>query len=139
MGHGQARMRGLPSDLRRGAFRPTWKRLRFTPRQIGARKIATAPLTRFFGGPPGWVLARLVLLSLILGLIFSVLDIDPLDIVDWARRFAQHVYAMGFEAVEELVRYVLLGAVIVFPVWIILRLLKLLGKGSAPRGTRQPE
>ena len=35
---------------------------------------------------------------------------------------------MGFAAVEKAFRYFLLGAVIVFPVWLVTRLLKSLGR-----------
>jgi hypothetical protein len=35
---------------------------------------------------------------------------------------------MGFAAVEKAFRYFLLGAVIVFPVWLVVRVLKTLGR-----------
>ena len=37
---------------------------------------------------------------------------------------------MGFEAVEKAVRYFLLGAVIVFPIWLVVRLFKFAGRGE---------
>jgi hypothetical protein len=37
---------------------------------------------------------------------------------------------MGFTAIEKAARYFLLGAVIVFPVWLVMRLLKVMGRGS---------
>ena len=40
---------------------------------------------------------------------------------------------MGFAAVEKAFRYFLLGAVIVFPVWLVMRLLKSLGRGGSGR------
>ena len=44
---------------------------------------------------------------------------------------AEQLRAMGFAAVEKAFRYFLLGAVIVFPVWLVTRLLKSLGRGSS--------
>ena len=40
------------------------------------------------------------------------------------------IYDLGWHAVEKAWRYFLLGAVIVFPVWFISRLLKMLGRGA---------
>jgi hypothetical protein len=38
---------------------------------------------------------------------------------------------MGFAAIEKAFRYFLLGAVIVFPVWLVMRLLKMAGRTSS--------
>jgi hypothetical protein len=38
---------------------------------------------------------------------------------------------MGFAAVEKAFRYFLLGAVIVFPVWLVVRVLKSLGRAGS--------
>ncbi len=37
---------------------------------------------------------------------------------------------MGFAAIEKAFRYFLLGAVIVFPVWLVMRVLKIAGRTS---------
>lgn len=84
-------------------------------------------LNRFFGGPPGWVIARLLLVSLIVGVLLAALGLSPYEILDGLVRLAQRLWDMGFEAVELAVRYVLIGAVIVFPVWLVMRLIKLGG------------
>ncbi|MCB1472495.1 MAG: integrase [Rhodobiaceae bacterium] len=81
-------------------------------------------LDRFFGGPPAFVILRLALLSLILGLVLHAFGISPYDIFDGFRRLIERIYDMGFEAVELAFRYFIMGAVIVFPVWIVMRLLK---------------
>ena len=46
------------------------------------------------------------------------------------RRLAERIYDMGFAAIEKAFRYFLLGAVIVFPVWLVMRLLKIAGRTS---------
>ena len=38
---------------------------------------------------------------------------------------------MGFDAVEWALRYFLLGAVVVFPIWLIARIIKMAGKGGS--------
>lgn len=89
--------------------------------------MASPVLTRFFGGPPGWVLLRLVLLSVVIGLIFSAIGLHPLDLIDGLRRFIGRIWDMGWEALEWAATYFLLGAMVVFPVWLVLRLLKVIG------------
>jgi hypothetical protein len=85
-------------------------------------------VTRFFGGPPLSVIFRLVLLSILVGVILEALGFDPLNILDSLQRLAQHIWDMGFDAVRFLWRYLLLGAVIVVPIWFLLRLTR------TPRG-----
>jgi hypothetical protein len=83
-------------------------------------------MERFFGGNPALVLSRLVILSLIVGIVLAALGFSPYDIVQTLRDFIQRIYDMGFAAVEKGFRYFLLGAVIVFPIWVIMRVVKLL-------------
>jgi hypothetical protein len=82
-------------------------------------------VNRFFGGSPLTVLIRLIAISFVLGVILSALGISPLDIAEWLRNLVLRVYSLGFHSIEWIVRYFLLGAVIVFPIWLISRLLKL--------------
>jgi hypothetical protein len=84
-------------------------------------------MERFFGGNPALVLVRLAILSLIVGILLAALGFSPFDIVDSVRRLVAHIYDMGFVAVEKAARYFLLGAVIVFPVWLVVRVFKMLG------------
>src|ERR1700686_5653672 len=79
-------------------------------------------VTRFFGGPPLSVMFRLVLLSILVGVILEALGFDPWNILDSLRRLVQHIWDMGFDAVRFLWRYLLLGAVIVVPIWLVLGL-----------------
>jgi hypothetical protein len=78
----------------------------------------------FLGGPPVSVLFRLVLLCVIVGVILSALGFDPGNIVESIRRMIQSIWDMGFDAVRWMWRYFLLGAIIVVPIWIIMRLLR---------------
>ena len=79
---------------------------------------------RFFGGPPLSVIFRLILLSLLIGVILQVLGIDPWNIFDSLRRLVLRFWDMGFDAVRWLWRYLLLGAVVVVPIWLIVRLMR---------------
>jgi uncharacterized protein DUF6460 len=85
-------------------------------------------MERFFGGNPALVLVRLAILSLIVGIVLAALGFSPFDILDSLRRLAARIYDMGFAAIEKSLRYFLLGAVIVFPVWLVVRIFKLMGR-----------
>ena len=87
-------------------------------------------MERFFGGNPALVLFRLAILSLIVGVVLAALGFSPFEILDSLRRLAERIYDMGFAAVEKAFRYFLLGAVIVFPVWLVVRVLKSLGRSG---------
>jgi Family of unknown function (DUF6460) len=85
-------------------------------------------VTKVFGGSPLAVAGRLILLSILIGVILSALGLDPFDIVHSIERLIRSLWDLGFDAFRWLWRYFLLGAVIVIPVWILMRLF------NAPRG-----
>jgi Domain of unknown function (DUF6460) len=87
-------------------------------------------MERFFGGNPGLVLIRLAILSLVVGVLLAALGFSPFNILESIRELIARIYNIGFTAIEKAARYFLLGAVIVFPVWFITRLLKMLGRGA---------
>lgn len=87
-------------------------------------------MERFFGGNPALVLLRLAILSLIVGVVLAALGFSPFEIIDSIKRLIERIYDMGFAAVEKAFRYFLLGAVIVFPVWLVMRVLKTLGRSG---------
>ncbi len=78
-------------------------------------------VNRFFGGPPLYVIFRLVLLSILIGVILQVMGLDPWNIIDSLRRLLIRLWDMGFDAIRWLWRYLLLGASIVIPAWLIVR------------------
>lgn len=85
-------------------------------------------VNRFLGGPPLAVLGKLILLSILIGVVLSALGLDPLNIFASVQRLLRDIWNMGFDAVRWLWQYFLLGAVIVIPIWLILRIVR------APRG-----
>src|ERR671931_2502252 len=88
------------------------------------RPMASDYIRRFFGGPPLSVIFRLILLSILIGVILQVLGLDPWNIFDSVRRLVLRVWDMGFDALRWLWRYLLLGAVVVVPIWLIVRLMR---------------
>jgi hypothetical protein len=88
------------------------------------RPMANNFVTRFFGGPPLSVIFRLILLSILVGVILKVLGLDPFNILRSIEDLIRAIWEMGFDAVVWLWRYFLLGAVIVVPIWLIVRLIR---------------
>jgi hypothetical protein len=86
--------------------------------------MANDVVNRFFGGPPLSVAIRIILLSVLVGVILSAIGLDPRDIWRSIERLVRSIWDMGFDAFVWLWRYFLLGAVIVIPIWLVVRLAK---------------
>ena len=85
-------------------------------------------VTRFFGGSPVAALVRLILVSILVGVVLSAFGLDPWNIIPSIKRFVLDIWDMGFDAVRWIWRYFLLGAIVVIPIWLIMRLVR------TPRG-----
>ncbi|MBL8590180.1 MAG: hypothetical protein JNK46_16725 [Methylobacteriaceae bacterium] len=84
--------------------------------------MADSTFSRFIGGSPVTVFVRLIFASLVVGALLMWLDIHPLDIFDSLERIVRRLWAMGFGAVRHVADYILAGAVIVVPIWLLMRL-----------------
>ena len=84
-------------------------------------------LTRFLGGSPLAVAFRLILLSILVGVVLAAIGFDPYNIIRSMELLFQRLWDLGFDAINWVWRYFLLGAVIVFPIWLLSRIF-------APRG-----
>ncbi len=85
-------------------------------------------LYRFLGGSPMAVAFRLILLSILVGVVLAAIGFDPLNIIESIRFLFRRIWEMGFDAIKWVWRYFLLGAVIVIPIWLLSRLF------GSPRG-----
>ncbi len=86
--------------------------------------MADEGLRRFLGGSPLAVIVKLALLSILVGFVLTVIGLDPRNIVASIIDLIRSIFNLGFEAFDWLWRYLLLGAVIVVPIWLIARLLQ---------------
>lgn len=84
--------------------------------------MANGNTYRFLGGSPLGVLVRLVLLSILVGVVLSALGVDLWNLVPTIQRMIRRVLDMGWEAFAWLWRYFVLGAIVVIPIWLLLRL-----------------
>lgn len=81
-------------------------------------------LRTFLGGHPVAVLVRLAVLSILAGLVLSFFGITPRNFFATLDDLARRIYDLGFGAIEWLLEYLVLGAMIVVPIWLISRLLR---------------
>ena len=82
-----------------------------------------AQLERWLGGSPGAVLLKLVVLSLIVGVVLATLGLTPLGLLHEAGNAFRAVFGWGLESVRNFGAYLATGALIVVPVWFLGRLL----------------
>jgi len=85
--------------------------------------MSDSGLSRFIGGSPAQVVLRLIFLSFVVGIILSALNLDPIDLVHMTVEFFERLWNMGFHAIGRLGNYLVVGAIVVIPIWLVTRLL----------------
>ncbi len=80
-----------------------------------------------FGGNPLGVVIRLILLSIVVGIVLSTLGITPANLFQRLDILARRIYDLGFGSVEWLFSHLLLGAMLVVPIWLLARVFGLIG------------
>lgn len=68
----------------------------------------------------GGTLIKLFILSLIIGVALSVFDIKPENLLGAIGGTVESIFKVLVEALEWAVPYVLIGAIVVVPIWLIL-------------------
>lgn len=80
-------------------------------------------LNKFLGDTPLRVLVKLVVVSILVGFVMTIFDWYPVDIYFGIRNFLLDLWRTGFAALGRVGDYLLLGAAIVIPAFLILRVL----------------
>jgi polyferredoxin len=80
-------------------------------------------ITRFLGDSPLRVALKLIVVSFLVGLVMSAFGWTPWGILLQIRQLLTDIWNMGFHAIYRLAGYFLLGAAVVVPVFIVLRIL----------------
>jgi Family of unknown function (DUF6460) len=76
----------------------------------------------FLGGSPMGVLIRLLVYSLVVGIVMNATGTDVSGLLSGLDNLLRSLRDISLSYFESLVGYVLLGATIVLPVWLISRL-----------------
>ncbi|MCG6857524.1 MAG: DUF6460 domain-containing protein [Salaquimonas sp.] len=82
-------------------------------------------LTRFLGDTPGRTIVKLAVLSLIVGIIMSALNFTPIELWYALRDFFRWLYDLGYEAFARIGIYFVWGAMVVVPIFLLMRILNL--------------
>lgn len=78
---------------------------------------------RVFGGNPVGVVIRLVLISIAVGIVMNVLGIDLSNFFHRINVLLRNIYDLGFGAIDSILQYLVLGAMVVVPIWLVFRLI----------------
>ncbi|GAU81260.1 DUF6460 domain-containing protein [Bosea sp. 2YAB26] len=84
--------------------------------------MANGNLDHFLGGSFLSVLVRLIFISLLVGAAMAFLGLTPRGLFDAVARFLRSLGDLGFGAVREVGQWVLAGALVVVPIWLLSRL-----------------
>lgn len=84
--------------------------------------MANGSVERFLGGSPLGVLVRLLFISLLVGAAMAFLGLSPWGLYDALVRFLRSLSHLGFGALEEVGQWLVGGALIVVPLWLLARL-----------------
>ena len=79
---------------------------------------------RFFGGSPSAVIVRLILLSILVGVVLAALGFEPSNLGPSIKSYVLRIWDMGWGAVTGAWSYFLLGAIVVVPIWFVVRLIR---------------
>lgn len=79
-------------------------------------------LTRFLGDSPLRVLLKLVVVSFLVGPVMSAFGWTPFDVIYGIRDFFERIWSMGFATLDRFLGYMLLGAAIVIPIFLVIRI-----------------
>ena len=74
------------------------------------------------------MILRLVVVSILVGALLMWLGIRPADVFEQLSELVDRLWALGFRSLRDLGDYIVAGAAIVIPVWLILRLLSYRGR-----------
>lgn len=81
-------------------------------------------LTNFLGDTPLRVVVKLIVVSFLVGVTMAAFGLSPWDVVAAIRNFVLGLWNLGFDAIYRFWGYFLLGAAVVVPAFIIIRILK---------------
>jgi hypothetical protein len=84
--------------------------------------MANGSIERFLGGSLLSVIIRLLFISLLVGAAMAFLGLSPRALYEAAARFVRSLGDLGFGAVREVGQWVLAGALLVVPLWLLSRL-----------------
>ena len=83
----------------------------------------TNAVGRFLGGSPAMVALRLIVVSFVVGIVLETFGFEPATLFAEVVRGVRRIVELGFTDISQVGRILLTGAMVVVPVWLVLRLL----------------
>lgn len=80
-------------------------------------------LDRFLGDTPVRTVVKLLVVSLAVGFLMSVFGLEPMDLWVWFKRSVIELWRSGFAALGSFARFIVIGAFVVVPVFLVIRIL----------------
>lgn len=80
------------------------------------------PVERFLGDSIGSTILKLLVVSFLVGVVMAAFDWSPFDIFVTIRNFLVNIWHQGFAALGRFGEYLALGAAVVVPLFLLLRL-----------------
>jgi hypothetical protein len=90
--------------------------------------MTNSVVTRFLGGSPAMVAVRLIVVSFVVGIVLETFGFDPATLLSEAIRAVRELIELGFSDIRQVGRILLTGAMVVVPVWLVLRLVDSTGR-----------
>jgi hypothetical protein len=79
-------------------------------------------INRFLGDTPLRVFFKLLIVSFLVGIVMATMGWSPWDVYYAVADFFEGIWMLGFDAVYRFWGYIVLGAVVVIPAFLLLRL-----------------
>ena len=98
---------------------------------VGNFVLRHRAMDRFFGGSPASVILKLAIASLIIGVVLSFSGFNPYNLYDAIGRLVRWLSNLSLDAFQSVFRYLLLGALVVVPIWVIMRLFSVFGSDKS--------
>ncbi|CDZ32403.1 Hypothetical protein NGAL_HAMBI1145_11740 [Neorhizobium galegae bv. officinalis] len=80
-------------------------------------------VNKFLGDTPGRTIIKLIVVCLVVGFVLTFWGFTPNNIIGEIRYWFHDLWMNGFQALGKIGNYLVLGAIIVIPIFVILRLM----------------
>lgn len=86
----------------------------------------TNSFQHLFGQNPRETLIRLIFLSIFVGALMAIFRVTPIELFDIVNETIERLLADHFRLIRDIFRYFVYGAMIVVPIWLVLRLINVI-------------
>jgi hypothetical protein len=88
----------------------------------------TNAVSRFLGGSPAMVAVRLIVVSFVVGIVLETFGLDPATLSADALGAVRQIVEFGLGDIRQVGRILVTGAIVVIPVWLVLRVVDSTGR-----------